>query len=149
MTNEEIIGYCLKCKEKRPILDPAPEWAANGSPGTRGKCPVCGGTIYKQGHTPAHDGLPKPPKSKIEKITQGKTAKKSQASIKSAKGSNGRGDKLVIVESPAKAKTIGRYLGRDYTVKSSLGHVRDLLKSRLSVDVDHDFSRTPQRCAER
>ena len=140
MTNEEIIGYCLKCKEKRPILDPAPERAANGSPGTRGKCPVCGGTIYKQGHTPAHDGLPKPPKSKIEKITQGKTAKKSQASIKSAKGSNGRGDKLVIVESPAKAKTIGRYLGRDYTVKSSLGHVRDLLKSRLSVDVDHDFA---------
>ena len=42
-----------------------------------------------------------------------------------------RTGKLVIVESPAKAKTIGRYLGRGYTVKSSVGHVRDLLKSRL------------------
>src|SRR5690606_17941569 len=47
--------------------------------------------------------------------------------------------KLVVVESPAKAKTIGRYLGRGYTVKSSVGHVRDLLKSRLSVDIDNDF----------
>jgi DNA topoisomerase-1 len=44
------------------------------------------------------------------------------------------------VESPAKAKTIGKYLGRGYTVKSSVGHVRDLLKSRLSVDVEHAFA---------
>jgi DNA topoisomerase-1 len=48
--------------------------------------------------------------------------------------------KLVIVESPAKAKTIGKYLGRGYTVKASLGHVRDLPKSSLGVDVDHDFA---------
>ena len=47
---------------------------------------------------------------------------------------------LVIVESPAKARTIGRYLGRGYTVKSSVGHVRDLLKSRLSVDIANDFA---------
>ena len=46
---------------------------------------------------------------------------------------------MVIVESPAKARTIGRYLGRGYVVKSSVGHVRDLLKSRLSVDVEHEF----------
>ena len=46
---------------------------------------------------------------------------------------------LVVVESPAKARTIGRYLGRGYTVKSSVGHVRDLLRSRLSVDVENDF----------
>ncbi|MEM7332472.1 MAG: type I DNA topoisomerase [Chloroflexota bacterium] len=46
---------------------------------------------------------------------------------------------MVVVESPAKAKTIGRYLGKGYTVKSSVGHVRDLLKSRLSVDVDNNF----------
>lgn len=44
------------------------------------------------------------------------------------------------MESPAKAKTIGRYLGRGYTVKSSVGHVRDLLKSRLSVDVEHEYA---------
>src|SRR5579864_5431922 len=46
---------------------------------------------------------------------------------------------LVIVESPAKAKTIGKYLGKNYTVKASLGHVKDLPKKNLSVDVDNEF----------
>lgn len=146
MESEEIIGYCLKCKEKRPMQNPTPEWAANGSPGTRGKCPVCGGTIYKQGRTPAHENLPKPDLSARAVTTKKTTAKKattakgSRKTAKSAKSANGRGDKLVIVESPAKAKTIGRYLGKGYIVKSSLGHVRDLLKSRLSVDVDNNFT---------
>ena len=49
---------------------------------------------------------------------------------------------LVIVESPAKAKTIGTYLGNDYVVKASMGHVRDLPAKSLAVDVEHDF--TPQ-----
>ena len=47
--------------------------------------------------------------------------------------------KLVIVESPAKAKTIKKYLGRTYDVVASMGHVRDLPKSKLGVDVEHDF----------
>ena len=46
---------------------------------------------------------------------------------------------LVIVESPAKAKTIGKYLGKDYEVKASMGHLRDLPKSKLGVDIEHDF----------
>lgn len=46
---------------------------------------------------------------------------------------------LVIVESPAKAKTINKYLGRDYKVIASMGHVRDLPKSKIGVDVDADF----------
>jgi DNA topoisomerase-1 len=46
---------------------------------------------------------------------------------------------LVIVESPAKANTINKYLGKDYVVKASLGHVKDLPKSKLGVDPDNDF----------
>ncbi|ABO50502.1 DNA topoisomerase I [Desulforamulus reducens MI-1] len=47
---------------------------------------------------------------------------------------------LVIVESPAKAKSIGKYLGKNYTVKASMGHVRDLPKSQFGVDVENAFS---------
>ncbi len=46
---------------------------------------------------------------------------------------------LVIVESPSKAKTIAKYLGPNYQVKASMGHLRDLQKSTMSVDIDHDF----------
>ena len=46
---------------------------------------------------------------------------------------------LVIVESPAKATTINKYLGKDYVVKASLGHVKDLPKSKLGVDPENDF----------
>ena len=49
---------------------------------------------------------------------------------------------LVIVESPSKAKTIGKYLGPDYTVKASMGHLRDLPKSKMGVDLEQEF--TPQ-----
>lgn len=51
-------------------------------------------------------------------------------------------ENLVIVESPAKAKTIERFLGKSYTVKSSFGHIRDLAKKNLGIDIDGDF--TPQ-----
>ena len=51
-------------------------------------------------------------------------------------------ENLVIVESPAKARTIERFLGKDYTVKSSFGHIRDLAKKNLGIDIDGGF--TPQ-----
>lgn len=46
---------------------------------------------------------------------------------------------LIIVESPTKAKTLSRFLGKDYEIAASMGHVRDLPKSKLGVDVEHDF----------
>ena len=47
--------------------------------------------------------------------------------------------KLVIVESPTKARTIGRFLTKDFEIKASMGHIMDLPKSKLGVDVDHGF----------
>ncbi|HOW87184.1 MAG TPA: type I DNA topoisomerase [Candidatus Omnitrophota bacterium] len=63
-------------------------------------------------------------------------AKKEIKASKSEKGAK----HLVIVESPAKAKTINKFLGRDFQVVASMGHVRDLPKSRMGVDLEHDFA---------
>src|SRR2546430_1536940 len=59
------------------------------------------------------------------------------------------GKALVVVESPAKAKTINKYLGRDYKVVASMGHIRDLPKSKLGVDVDNDFAEDYESLASR
>jgi DNA topoisomerase-1 len=112
-------AYCMKCKTKREISDPAPAYNSKGSPVTIGTCPVCGTKLYRMGRTPAHENLPPP--EKREKVVK-------------------RDGRLVIVESPAKARTVGRFLGKGYTVKASVGHVRDLLRSQLSVDVDNNFT---------
>src|SRR3990170_6223337 len=64
-----------------------------------------------------------------------KTAAKAHKTPKRA----GSGKPLVIVESRAKAKTVARYLGRGYNVKACLGHVRDLPKTSLGIDLEHDF----------
>ncbi|MDD5367677.1 MAG: type I DNA topoisomerase [Anaerolineaceae bacterium] len=113
-------AYCFKCKAKREINNPQASYNAAGSPVTQGICPVCGTKLYRIGRTPEHEGIPKPEKP--------------------AKRAPTRSGKLVIVESPAKARTVGRFLGKGYTVKASVGHVRDLLRSELSVDVEHNFT---------
>ncbi len=56
---------------------------------------------------------------------------------------------LVVVESPAKAKTINKYLGRNYKVVASMGHVRDLPKSKLGVDIEEGFEPSYEVIASR
>jgi len=109
-------AYCMKCKAKREIENAQATFNAVGAPVTRGICPVCGTRMYRTGRTEAHAGQEAP------------------------KREEKRSGKLVIVESPAKAKTVGRFLGKGYTVRASVGHVRDLLRSQLSVDVDNHFA---------
>lgn len=80
-------------------------------------------------------------------LTQAKTSKKkagarkATVALKQSVGGRvaGKTRALVVVESPAKAKTIKKYLGSGYTVKASVGHVKDLPKSKLSVDIDNGF----------
>jgi len=55
-------------------------------------------------------------------------------------GAGKGGNILVVVESPTKAKTIGKYLGSGYTVKATVGHIRDLPRRELGVDVDNGFT---------
>ena len=116
-------AYCVKCKTKREIGSPEAVFTASGTPATRGVCLECTTGLYRMGRTPAHEGLTRP------EVTRRPRKKKE---VK-------RSGKLVIVESPAKAKTVGRYLGKGYKVRASVGHVRDLLRSQLSVDVENDF----------
>ncbi|MBN2044061.1 MAG: type I DNA topoisomerase [Anaerolineales bacterium] len=104
------------------MQDPQAEFTASGAPGTRGACPVCGTAMFRMGRTDAHEGMSAP--------------ERPQRNNKEVK----RKGKLVIVESPAKARTISRYLGKEYRVEASVGHVRDLLRSQLSVDVENSFT---------
>jgi DNA topoisomerase I len=119
MTNEDqsLIAYCVKCREKRELVEPQAVFTKRGQPATKGRCKVCGTKMFRMGETAMHEGMEPPPKPEPPKPT----------------------GKLVIVESPTKARTVGRFLGKDYTVKASVGHIRDLLRSKLSVDVDNDF----------
>ncbi len=78
------------------------------------------------GKTDAHEGMTPPPVVKGTK--------------RRAKSRKKRSGNLVIVESPAKARTVGRFLSKAYKVMASVGHVRDLLRSQLSVDVENDFN---------
>jgi len=142
-------AYCFKCKEKREITQAEPGFTSRGAAMTTGVCAVCGTKLFRMGVTPAHEGLEKPAviSTKSSAKKSGKSSKKKSSSRKTtSKSTNGKkvrsgnGKPLVIVESPAKARTIGRFLGDGYQVLASVGHVRDLLKSQLSVDVENDFT---------
>ncbi len=113
MTAAEISGYCVKCRRNQVIRSPQAVFL-KGRPAIRGVCPECGTKITRFGRTAAHNDL--------------------EAAAKAS------GPKMVIVESPAKARTVGRFLGKGYTVEASVGHIRDLPTNRMGVDIENDFT---------
>jgi len=117
-------AYCVKCKTKREVKDPQPVFTSNGSPATRGTCQECGAGMFRMGRTPAHEGLDPAKHTIVSKTKKANLATKP---------------KMVIVESPAKARTVGRFLGKKYRVRASVGHVRDLPSNRMGVDIENDF----------
>lgn len=152
-------AFCFKCRGKHELLNPRAIFFDNGSPATQGTCSNCGSEkVFKMGRTPEHEGMtpperkPREPKPKPEKVSSKQTAKGKQVASAAKKaagkkalattGGHHGSAPLVIVESPTKAKTIGKFLGGKYRVKASVGHIRDLPKSRLGVDLENDFAPT-------
>jgi len=130
--SEQLQAYCVKCKEKRDITNAQPVYTKTGTPATSGSCAVCGTKLFRMGETAAHANVPKP------EVIEKPKSKKKASKKKGGKRKKSVG-KLVIVESPAKARSVGGFLGRGYTVMASKGHIRDLLVTQLSVDVENDF----------
>jgi len=116
-------AYCVKCKAKRDMKSPEPVYTNKGTPATKAICPECGTKLFRMGRTPAHEGLDP---------EQHTVMSKARARREKQPG-------LVIVESPAKARTVNRFLGDEYNVRASVGHIRDLPSNRLGVDIDNDF----------
>jgi len=156
MPEATLEAYCVKCRVKREMIDAQPVFTAQGTPATRGRCPECGTVLFRMGETAAHAGLEKPARptnggqgadgaapsrrqAGSTRRPRRRTSLRAAASSPSPRRHSQRPLRLVIVESPAKARTVSRYLGDGYTVRASVGHVRDLLRSQLSVDIEHDF----------
>lgn len=154
-------AYCVKCRTKREIQNAQPLFTAKGSAFTRGTCGVCGTALTRFGSTDAHKGMtpdirhPSEEEGQTEEHTTAPTSKikskrdaasprkparkRSTSAARNPSSVEPNGAPLVIVESPAKAKTIGRFLGRDFRVQASVGHIRDLPQKQMGVDIEHDF----------
>jgi len=125
MANQELLGYCVKCRQKQEITSAQAVFLGeHGRPATRGICPECGTAITRFGRTSSHEGL-----EATAHTTPSEAARQRLAT----------GPKMVIVESPAKARTVGQFLGKGYTVEASVGHIRDLPSNRMGVDIEGGF----------
>lgn len=110
------------------------EPAATGEAGTGGEAKLAAKKVAKKSAKKKTAKKTSPVKKSTAKK---KTAKRKTARKKRA--TKARGGSLVIVESPTKARTVARYLGRGFSVKATVGHVRDLPKRQLGVDVENGF----------
>ena len=116
-------AYCVKCKARREIENAQPVFTSKGTPATQGTCPVCGTRVFKMGRTEAHKGLEPTAHTVLGKRKRELAGK----------------PRMVIVESPAKARTVGRFLGEGYKVRASVGHIRDLPSNRMGVEIEDGF----------
>ncbi len=160
--SDSPLAYCVKCKTKREMQNAQALYSAKGSPYTRATCPVCGTALTRFGLNEAHAGVPRPAPAAVSPDADKPAAKKptprkaktgaprATRRTRAAKPEEpdageaapprgGKSTPLVIVESPAKARTIGRFLGRAYRVRASVGHIRDLPERQMGVDVENDF----------
>ncbi len=154
-----MTAYCVKCKTTRDLQNAQALVNAKGTAYTQGTCAVCGTKLTRFGKTDAHAGIPRPqttdrrppttdtPSARVAKSKIEKTVLTKVTSVSKAKNRNSKtggqpsavGGRLVIVESPAKARTIGCFLGAGYRVRASIGHIRDLPERQMGVDVENDF----------
>jgi DNA topoisomerase-1 len=112
-----------------PVAAPAPKKAAKKTASKK-----------KASKKKASKAKKKTAKAKATKKTASKKAGGGAESAAEATPKRRSARALVVVESPAKAKTVKKYLGAGYVVKASVGHVKDLPKSRIAVDIEHDFA---------
>jgi DNA topoisomerase-1 len=119
------------------MQNPQAVFSARGAAYSQGVCAVCGTKLTRWGATDAHA------REQGSRRAEERGSKKPQSKIGNRKSPTSNfqlpTSKLVIVESPAKARTVGKFLGVGYRVRASIGHIRDLPKRQMGVDLERDF----------